>query len=91
MGSAEEKGQSWFVISDTLWAGLHGSALELWTVQPSSRRAELVDEFVVDDGSGQSRSRIRLGFFEAHDAALAHDIAVLLAGNFFWHLENHLH
>src|SRR5581483_2651538 len=57
----------------------------------SFRGAELVDEFVVDDGGGQSRSRIRLGFFEAHDAPLAHDITVLLAGDFFRHLENHLH
>src|SRR6476646_6636879 len=57
----------------------------------SLRCAELVDKFVVDDGSGQSRSCICLGFFETHDAALADDIAVLLAGNFFGHLENHLH
>ena len=60
-------------------------------MQPSFGGAELVDEFVVDDGSGQSGSRIRLGFFEAHDATLANDIAILLARDFFGHFENHLH
>src|SRR5689334_12842127 len=90
-GSAEEDRQSRLVISDTLRATMGRLRLGIWPVQPSFRRAELVDEFVVDDGSGESGSRIRLGFFEAHDAALANDIAVLLAGDFFRHLENHLY
>jgi hypothetical protein len=53
--------------------------------------AGLVNEFIVDDRSRQRGTVFAWsGFFEAHHAALAHDIAVLLAGDFLRHLENHL-
>src|SRR5208283_5513103 len=54
--------------------------------------ARSVDELVVDDGGGQDGFAF-LGFgrvFEAHDAALADDVAVFLAGDFLRHFEDHL-
>src|SRR5579863_1904367 len=51
----------------------------------------LVDELVVNDGSGQADAVVGLlRFLGAHDAALAHHVAVLLPGDFLGHLEHHL-
>src|SRR5579862_4338703 len=55
-----------------------------------------MDELVVDDGCRQrtillvGSCVIRRRVFEAHYAALAHYVAVFLAGNFFRHLKHHL-
>jgi hypothetical protein len=72
------------------WAG-SGTARGLALPKPFIRKL-LVDEFVVDDGGGQSVLGLFLGVsaFGAHDATLADDVAVLLARNFLGHFENHL-
>lgn len=50
-----------------------------------------VDELVVDDGGGKFVLRaVFLLVFHADDTALAKHLAVLLAGDFLGHLEDHL-
>lgn len=51
----------------------------------------LVDELIVDDGGGEAELAVlRLrGVLGSHDAPLADNVAVLLARDFFRHLEDH--
>src|SRR5712692_7708898 len=52
----------------------------------------LVEELVVQDGSSQAHAfGISVRFLCPDDASLAEHGAVLLAGDFFRHLENHFH
>ncbi len=53
-------------------------------------KSGLAQEFVIENGSCQTGSCIDVGGFAGADnAALAEHAAILLAGDFFGHLEDH--
>ena len=52
----------------------------------------LVQKLVIEDGSGEPERVFNIfdRILDTNQPALAKNIAVLLAGNLLWHLENHL-